>query len=399
MNYQILDLFQHPTIRTLARHLATFSAASQTAQDSKNPIGSAANTNQPDHDRNAIAIIGMAGRFPGAEDVDQFWNNLVKGTESIKDLDEQTLRNAGVDPDTFNKENYVRREGVISGVDLFDAAFFGISPKEATWMDPQQRILLETAYQALDHAGYGSRDGDCRVGVFAGVGANHYLAGSEGDHNLLDSEKLQVHILNGRDFTATRIAYKLNLTGPCLSVQTACSTSLVAVHLACQSLRSNDCDMALAGGASISVPHGKGYLYQQGHILSPDGHCRAFDAKAQGTVRGSGAAVVVLKRLSDACRDGDYIWAVIKGTAVNNDGAAKVGFTAPSADGQAAAILAALTDADVSADTISYVEAHGTGTYLGDPIEVSGLTKAFRSHTGRKQFCGIGSVKDKYRSS
>lgn len=393
VNYKILDLFQHPTIRTLALHLANISAASHTAQDSKNPIALAANTNEPDHDRNAVAIIGMAGRFPGAEDVDQFWNNLVKGTESIKDLDEQTLRNAGVDPDTFNKQNYVRREGVISGVDLFDAAFFGISPKEAMWMDPQQRILLETAYQALDHAGYGSRDGDCRVGVFAGVGANHYMAGSEGGQNLLDSEKLQVHILNGRDFTATRIAYKLNLTGPCLSVQTACSTSLVAVHLACQSLRSNDCDMALAGGASISLPHGKGYLHQQGHILSPDGHCRAFDAKAQGTVRGSGAAVVVLKRMSDACKDGDYIWAVIKGTAVNNDGAAKVGFTAPSADGQAAAILAALDDADVSADTVSYVEAHGTGTYLGDPIEVSGLTKAFRSHTGRKQFCALGSVK------
>jgi len=389
INCKILDLFQYPTIRTLAVHLA----AHPTAQHSKNSIALPANTHEPHHDRNAVAIIGMAGRFPGAEDVDHFWDNLVNGTESIADLDEQTLRNAGVDPDTFSKQDFVRREGVISGVDMFDAAFFGISPKDAMWMDPQQRILLETAYQALDHAGYGFRDAGCRVGVFAGVGANHYLADRESAQHLLDSEKLQIHILNSRDFTATRIAYKLNLTGPSLSVQTACSTSLVAVHLACQSLRSNDCDMALAGGASISLPNGKGYLYQQGHILSPDGHCRAFDAKAQGTVRGSGAAVVVLKRLSDACRDGDYIWAVIKGTAVNNDGAAKVGFTAPSADGQAAAILAALSDADVSADTISYVEAHGTGTYLGDPIEVSGLTKAFRSHTGRKQFCAIGSVK------
>ncbi|KUM25194.1 hypothetical protein AU467_04210 [Mesorhizobium loti] len=209
----------------------------------------------------------------------------------------------------------------------------------------------------------------------------------------MDSEKLQIRILNGQDFTATRIAYKLNLTGPCVSVQTACSTSLVAVHLACQSLRSNECDMALAGGASISLPHGKGYLHQQGHILSPDGHCRAFDAKGQGTVRGSGAATVVLKRLSDAFRDGDYIWAVIKGTAINNDGAAKVGFTAPSAEGQAAVIQAALADAEVSADTIGYVEAHGTGTYLGDPIEISGLSKAFRSHTARKQFCAVGSAK------
>ncbi|MER8439960.1 amino acid adenylation domain-containing protein [Mesorhizobium sp. M1312] len=391
---KILDLFEHPTIRTLAAHLATISDAPRLTQYLKKPIGLAAGERKVEQNGNAVAIIGMAGRFPGAENVDQFWSNLVDGIESIADLDEQTLREAGVDPGTFGKPNYVRREAVISGVDLFDAAFFGISPKEAAWMDPQQRILLETAYQALDHAGYGSREnGEGRVGVFAGVGANHYLAEREAGRDLLDSEKLQIRILNGQDFTATRIAYKLNLTGPCVSVQTACSTSLVAVHLACQGLRSNECDMALAGGASISLPHGKGYLHQQGHILSPDGHCRAFDAKAQGTVRGSGAAVVVLKRLSDACRDGDYIWAVIKGTAINNDGAAKVGFTAPSADGQAAVVQAALTDAEVSADTIGYVEAHGTGTYLGDPIEIAGLTKAFGSHTAKKQFCAIGSVK------
>ncbi|PBB89684.1 hypothetical protein CK215_26365 [Mesorhizobium sp. WSM3864] len=391
---KILELFEHPTVRTLAAHLASTQADPHSAEDFKNTIGSPGSRMEAKLDRNAVAIIGMAGRFPGAENVDQFWSNLVNGIESIADLDEQTLREAGVGPDTLRTPNYVRREAVVSGVDLFDAAFFGISPKEAVWMDPQQRILLETVYQALDHAGYGSREraGD-RVGVFAGVGANHYLADREVDRDLLDSEKLQIRILNGSDFTTTRIAYKLNLTGPCVSVQTACSTSLVAVHLACQSLRSKECDMALAGGASISLPHGKGYLHQQGHIFSPDGHCRAFDAKAQGTVRGSGAAAVVLKRLSDACRDGDYIWAVIKGTAINNDGAAKIGFTAPSADGQAAVIQAALTDADVSADTIGYVEAHGTGTYLGDPIEISGLTKAFRSQTAKKQFCAIGSVK------
>ncbi|WP_084646991.1 hybrid non-ribosomal peptide synthetase/type I polyketide synthase [Mesorhizobium sp. WSM2561] len=391
---KILDLFEHPTLGTLAAHLAAIATAPHSAQNFKKPIGSAASGNEPKRDKNAVAIIGMEGRFPGAENVDQFWSNLVNGIESIADLDEETLREAGVDPETLAKPNYVRREAVISGVDLFDAAFFGISPKEAAWMDPQQRILLETAYQALDNAGYGSREtAEGSVGVFAGVGANNYSAEREAGRDLLDSEKLQIRILNGPDFTATRIGYKLNLRGPCVSVQTACSTSLVAVHLACQSLRSNECDMALAGGASVSLPHGKGYLHQQGHILSPDGHCRAFDAKAQGTVRGSGAAVVVLKRLSDAFRDGDYIWAVIKGTAINNDGAAKVGFTAPSADGQAAVIQAALTDADVSADTIGYVEAHGTGTYLGDPIEISGLTKAFQSHTARKQFCAIGSVK------
>ncbi|RWI36994.1 MAG: amino acid adenylation domain-containing protein [Mesorhizobium sp.] len=391
---KILDFFEHPTIRTLAAHLAATPNAPPSTEDLKNTICLAGSGNEPKQDRNSIAIIGMAGRFPGAENVDQFWNNLVEGIESIADLDEQTLREASVDPNTFGKPNYVRREAVISGVDLFDAAFFGLSPKEAAWMDPQQRILLETAYQALDHAGCGSRENaEGRVGVFAGVGPNHYLAEREAGRDLLDSEKLQIRILNGHDFTATRIAYKLNLSGPCVSVQTACSTSLVAVHLACQSLRSNECDMALAGGASISLPQGKGYLHQQGHILSPDGHCRAFDAKAQGTVRGSGAAVVVLKRLSDAWKDGDYVWAVIKGSAINNDGAGKVGFTAPSADGQGAVIQAALTDADVSADTIGYVEAHGTGTYLGDPIEISGLTKAFRSHTAKKQFCAIGSVK------
>lgn len=391
---KILDLFEHPTIRMLAAHLAAIPAAHRPAQEPKIPIRLAAGENEPKQDRDGVAIIGMAGRFPGAENVDQFWSNLVDGKESIVDLDEKTLRKAGVDPHTLRMPNYVKREAVISRVDLFDAAFFGISPQEAAWMDPQQRILLETAYQALDHAGYGSRvAAEGRVGVFAGVGANHYLTEREPGRDLLDSEKLQIRILNGHDFTATRIAYKLNLTGPCVSVQTACSTSLVAAHLACQSLRSNECDMALAGGASISLPHGKGYLHQQGHIFSPDGHCRAFDAKAQGTVRGSGAAVVILKRLRDACRDGDYVWAVIKGTAINNDGAAKVGFTAPSADGQAAVIRAALTDAAVSADSIGYVEAHGTGTLLGDPIEISGLTKAFRSHTARKQFCAIGSVK------
>ncbi|MGX5851666.1 hybrid non-ribosomal peptide synthetase/type I polyketide synthase [Mesorhizobium sp. PL10] len=391
---KILDLFEHPTIGKLATHLAATQAAPRPGEDSKSTIRLAGSRNEPKPDRDAVAIIGMAGRFPGAENVDQFWSNLAEGVESIADLDEQTLREAGVAPDTFGRPNYVRREAVISGIDLFDAAFFGISPKEAAWMDPQQRILLETAYQALDHAGHGSREtAEGRVGVFAGVGPNRYHAQGEAGRDLLDSERLQIRILNGHDFTATRIGYKLNLTGPCVSVQTACSTSLVAVHLACQSLRSNECEMALAGGASISLPHGKGYLHQQGHILSPDGHCRAFDAHAQGTVSGSGAAVVVLKRLSDASRDGDYIWAVIRGSAINNDGAGKVAFTAPSAAGQAAVIKAALADADVSADTIGYVEAHGTGTSLGDPIEISGLTKAFRSYTARKQFCAIGSVK------
>ena len=391
---EVVDLFQNPTVRSISRHLEGLMAP----DDDPSPIGdalrplpaSAKTAVAPD----AIAIIGMAGRFPGAADIGQFWTNLRDGVESIADLDDGTLDRAGIDPQLYKDPRYVKREGVLDGVDLFEPEFFGYTPKDAAWMDPQQRILLETAWHALEHAGYGAAHGrPTLTGVFAGVGASTYLSTRRADDQALTSERLQLRLLNAPEFTATRIGYKLNLQGPCVSVQTACSTSLVAAHLACQSLRTGDADMALAGGVSIAIPHGRGYLYQAGHIYSPDGRCRAFDVDAQGIVRGSGAAVVVLKRLGDAVRDGDCIWAVIKGSAVNNDGAAKVGFTAPSVDGQAAVIDAALRDAGIHPDTIGYVEAHGTGTFLGDPIEVAGLSKAFGAYTTNRAYCAIGSLK------
>ena len=278
---------------------------------------------------------------------------------------------------------------------MFDAAFFGFTPREAEVMDPQQRLFLEQAWQAMENAGYGAEAVAGRVGVFAGVSSNSYLL----DNLLPDREAVesvgpfQTMIANDRDFLATLVSYKLNLKGPSFTVQTACSTSLVAIHLATQSLLNQECDMALAGGVSIRLPQKQGYFYQEGGILSPDGHCRAFDERGRGTLSGSGVGVVVLKRLPEAVRDGDTILAVIKGSAINNDGALKVGYTAPSVEGQAAVIEEALAMADVAPETISYVEAHGTATPLGDPVEVAALTRAFGAQTERTGFCAIGSVK------
>ncbi len=342
-----------------------------------------------------IAVIGLAGRFPGAASIDEFWANLCRGVESVTEFTDEQLRAAGVDAALLKDPNYVRAGVLLEGADRFDAGFFGITPREAEWMDPQHRIFLECAWEALEDAGHlGDGAGD-KIGVFAGAGVNQYLlhvlASVPG--LLSSADFLQRTIASDKDYLATRVAYKLNLTGPAITVQTACSTSLVAVHLACQSLLSGDCDVALAGGVSLRIPQVAGYLYRPGGIPSPDGHCRAFDAAAQGTAIGSGAAIVVLRRLEDALRDGDHIRAVILGSAVNNDGAAKVGYTAPSVDGQAAVISEAHALAGVSAGDISYVETHGTGTSLGDPIEVAALTKAFRRTTDRTGFCAIGSLK------
>ena len=391
---EIVDLFQNPTIRSISRHLEGLEEPDTGIRPSASKSRSISAPTKAETALDGIAIIGMSGRFPGAADIEQFWSNLRDGVESIAELDEATLDRAGIDPQLYNHERYVRREGLLDDIEFFDAEIFGYSPKDAAWMDPQQRVLLETAWHALEHAGYGAAQSrPALTGVFAGVGASTYLPTRGIDGQNLTSERLQLRVLNAPDFTATRIGYKLDLHGPCVSVQTACSTSLVAVHLACRSLRTGDSDLALAGGASITIPHGRGHLYQDGHIYSPDGRCRAFDAEAQGIVRGSGAAVVVLKRLADAVRDGDFIWAVVKGSAINNDGAAKVGFTAPSVDGQAAVIDAAFRDAGVQPETIGYVEAHGTGTFLGDPIEIAGLAKAFGPHTSERGFCAIGSLK------
>ncbi|AUB43298.1 Non-ribosomal peptide synthetase component F (plasmid) [Nostoc flagelliforme CCNUN1] len=342
-----------------------------------------------------IAIIGMTGRFPGANNVDKFWQNLINGIESITFFTDEELIASGVDPDLLNSPNYVKAKGVLENIEMFDALFFGFTPKEAELMDPQHRLFLECAWEALENAGYDSEAYDGRIGVYAGAGLNIYLARNLiSNRDLIESAgSLQVSIGNDKDYVPTRVSYKLNLTGPSINVNTACSTSLVTVHLACQSLLNYQCDMALAGGVSIYTPQKEGYVYQNGGIASPDGHCRAFDARAQGTVDGNGVGIVVLKRLEDALANGDYIYAVIRGSAINNDGSLKVGYTAPSESGQAAVISEALAVAGIEAEDISYIETHGTGTTLGDPIEIAALTQAFQTSTQKKGFCAIGSVK------
>jgi phthiocerol/phenolphthiocerol synthesis type-I polyketide synthase E len=342
-----------------------------------------------------IAIIGMAGRFPGAKTVDELWRNLRDGVESITYFTDEELLAAGVNRALLQDPDYVKAAAVMDGIDLFDASFFGYTSREAQLMDPQHRVLLECASDALEDAGYDPESLHGSVGVFAGATINTYLlVNLFSNPDLINAlDLVQINITNGADFLTTRISYKLNLKGPSHLVQSACSTSLVAVHIACQNLLNEECDMALAGGVSINQKLLRGYRYIDGGIASPDGRCCAFDAAAQGTLFGSGVGMVVLKRLKDALADGDSIRAVIKGSAVNNDGALKVGYTAPSVEGQAQVISEALANAGVPAETISYVEAHGTGTSLGDPVEVQALTKAFRASTQKKGFCAIGSIK------
>ncbi len=346
-------------------------------------------------DGSEIAIVGLAGRFPGAPNVDAFWQNLRDGVESITPLSDEQLRAAGVSAAVLARPEYVRSAAVLEGAEWFDAAFFGCSPREAEILDPQQRLFLECAWEAFEHAGYDPATFDGSVGVFAGAGRSSYF-----EHNLRSHPELmgtsggyEAVLGNESDFLATRVAYKLNLKGPSLSIQTSCSTSLVAAHVACQHLLMQQCDMALAGGVFTGRLPATGYLWQPGAILSPDGHCRAFDARAQGTVAGRGVGIVVLKRLADALRDGDTVHAVIRGSAVNNDGSAKVSYTAPSVAGQAEVIAEAMAVAGVRADSIGLVEAHGTGTALGDPAEVAALTKVYRAQTDRTGFCAIGSLK------
>ena len=344
----------------------------------------------------AIAIVGMAGRFPGARNVAEFWQNLKNGVEAIRPFSDAELLAAGVSPDELAQPEYVKSGVVLEDLDKFDAAFFGFSPKDASIMDPQHRIFLECAWEALEDAGHAPGSFEGSIGVYAGSGMNSYMI-----HNLLTNPRLVAsaglflirQTGNDKDVLATRVSYELDLHGPSISVQTACSTSLVAVHLACQSLLNQECDMALAGGATIEFPHGRGYLYREGEILSRDGHCRAFDADSSGTVFSSGAGIVVLRRLDDALADRDTIHAVILGSAINNDGARKVGYLAPSVDGQSEVINEALGVAGVAASDISYVETHGTGTKVGDPIEVKALTQAFRESTQGKGYCAIGSLK------
>jgi len=342
-----------------------------------------------------IAIIGLAGRFPGAANVDAFWQNLCAGVESIHFFSDEELEALGVEAATRRDPHYVRARAMLDEVESFDAGFFGFNPKEAEIMDPQQRVLLECAWAALENAGYDPETYPGSIGVYAGATISTYLLFNIFSNPAVAQSlgHLQIHLGNAADFLTTRISYKLNLKGPSYLVESACSTSLVAAHVACQSLLNEECDMALAGGVSINVKQRTGYRYLEGGMESPDGRCRAFDAAAQGTIFGSGAGLVVLKRLEDALADGDHIHAVIKGSAINNDGSLKVGYTAPSVEGQAEVITEALANAGVSAKTISYVESHGTGTSLGDPIEIQALTKAFRAGPTLKSFCAIGSVK------
>lgn len=345
---------------------------------------------------NDIAIVGLAAHLPGAANPTAYWRNLVDGVESIRSLSEQDLLDAGVGEAELRSPNYVRSAAPLDGVFDFDADFFGLSPKEAGIMDPQHRHFLMAAWEAMEDAGHVPSSFDGAIGVFAGCGMGSYFM-----RNLLSNPDLVRdvgvfllrHTGNDKDFLATRASYSLNLRGPSVNVQTACSTSLVATHLAVQHLLSGECDLALAGGSTIEIPHGQGYVYHEGEVLSPDGHCRAFDHRSQGTVFGSGAGVVALRRLDDALDDGDRIYAVIKGTAVNNDGDQKVGYLAPSVDGQAACVAEAIAVSDVDADSIQYVECHGTGTPMGDPIEVAALTQAFDLDPAVTDSCRIGSVK------
>jgi acyl transferase domain-containing protein len=353
--------------------------------------------NRPDEtqDTEAVAVIGMAGRFPEARNLDELWRNLRDGVDCVRRLTDEELLASGVDPAELGAPTYVKAAAPVADAELFDAGFFGFSPREAEILDPQHRVFLECAWEALEAAGYASASYDGWIGVFAGVSLPSYWMSNLASHPELIAQLgfLQLLLSNDRDYFATRISYKLGLRGPSVNVQTACSTSLTAVHLASQSLLSYQCSLALAGGARISFPQLAGYHHIEGSIFSPDGVTRAFDANGRGALIGEGAGVVLLKRLSEALADGDSIRAVIRGSAYNNDGSQKSGYTAPSVDGQAEAIALAQAVAGVEPESISYVEAHGSGTPLGDPIEVAALTRAFRAGTERKRFCAIGSIK------
>ena len=352
-----------------------------------------------------IAVIGLAGRFPTPEGptaadpldspIERFWRQLVEGVEAVRTLSPEALRAEGISDELIDHPSYVRKAVVLDDIDRFDAELFGYGRREVEVMDPQHRLFLECAWEAFEDAGYDIRSYDGPVGIFGSVMGSTYLLNNLASRPrvMANVGPLMVRIQNDKDFFSTRVSYKLNLRGPGMSVQTACSSSLVAVHLACQSLLSHECDMALVGGASIGVPQVSGYLYAEGGIYSPDGHCRAFDADAKGTVSGNGIGAVVLKPLDHALEDGDPVRAVILGSAINNDGSLKVGYTAPSVEGQAEVVAAAQEFAGVDPDSLGYIEAHGTGTSMGDPIEVAALTQVFRQHTRRRSFCALGSIK------
>lgn len=339
-----------------------------------------------------IAVVGMSGRFPGAGNLTEFWANVQAGTESIRFFTDEELTRAGVACDGRDR-SYVPAKGVLDGAVSFDAGLFDLPRRDASIMDPQFRVFLEVALHALEDAGYGRTD-EYRIGLFAGAGANTYQEClREWREQLATVGRSQVSLLNQTDFLAGWVAYKLNLTGPAVTVQTACSTSLAAVHLAAQSLLNGECDVALAGGVSISFPLIGGYSYVEGGLYAADGHCRAFDARATGFVPGDGAGAVILRRLDDAVASGDCIRAVIRGSAMTNDGSRKIGFSAPSQDGIAAAVLESVAMSNLPCRSIGFLEAHGGATTLGDPIEIAAITQAYRAQTSDRRFCALGSVK------
>ncbi|MEM9581226.1 MAG: type I polyketide synthase, partial [Pseudomonadota bacterium] len=343
-----------------------------------------------------IAIVGMAAQLPGAPGIETYWDILRNGVSAIRRLSDEEMDASGVDRGLRAHPNYVPFAAGLDGFADFDAEFFGLSPKEAAIMDPQHRKFLEVSWHALENAAILPESFEGPIGVYAGCGMGSYFYFNVcSNRDLVDGTGMFLlrHTGNDKDFLSTRLSHFLDLKGPSISVQTACSTSLVATHYAAQALLNGECDMALAGGVTIELPQGHGYEFKENEILSPDGACHAFDHRAQGTVFGSGAGVLVLRRLEDAIADRDHIWAVIKGSAVNNDGSDKAGYLAPSVGGQAAAIAEAQAVAGITADSVDYVECHGTGTYLGDPIEVAALTEAFRETTQDNGFCRIGSVK------
>ncbi len=343
----------------------------------------------------AVAIIGMGGRFPGAADMEEFWHNLYNGVESVRFFKREELLKMGIDENLLDNPRFSATDAILDDMDMFDAAFFDYSAREAEIMDPQHRLFLETAWEVLENAGYNSELYTGRVAVYGSANLSGYMIRNlYSNPGLVDTVgTFKIMLANGQDFLATKVSYKMNLTGPSVNVNTLCSSSLVAVHDACQNLLNYGCDLALAGGVSFQVSRNEAFFYQEGGIGSSDGHCRAYDSKANGTVSGSGLAIVALKRLEDAIADGDHIHAVIKGTGINNDGSHKNSYTAPNVDGQAECIAEAIAMSGVNPETITYIDGHGTGTDLGDPIEIAALTKAFRAYTKKKQFCAIGSVK------
>ncbi len=390
----IVELFRYTTVESLARHLGGTEFLPPVGEEIIQRIQKRRTQGL---DEEAIAVIGMAGQFPGAPDIETFWQNLTAGVESIRFFSDEELSAAGIPEYMYKNPAFVPARGYLDDAYMFDAAFFGYSPSEAELIDPQQRLFLETSWLALENAACDPRTYPGLISVYAGVSLNTYLESLYSRPDLMAKAGVQIGISNEKDFLATRVSYKLDLKGPSFTVQTACSTSLVAIHEACRCLSDFGCDMALAGGVSVMTPRVNGYTYVQGSIYSRDGHTRSFDADASGFVGGEGAGVVVLKRLKDAIADRDVIHAVVKGSAVNNDGAGKVGFTAPSIIGQANVIAMAHAVASVPAETISYIETHGTGTNLGDPIEVSALTQAFTEHSSghhhNNQYCALGALK------